>query len=317
MKRALLFGIDSYANFRPLTSCVNDVKALEPLLSLNEDESPNFSVLRRTSESKQITRSTLLDDVGSLLAGGADLALLYFAGHGDVAQNDLHLATTDGVAGDAGVAFSRILSMVQTSSVPEVIVILDCCFSGGAGAIPLLGSESAVIRKGLTILTASRADQHSSATVDGQGLFSFYLCGALEGGAADVLGKVTVAGLYSYLTESFGAGQQKPMFKTHLDRLHEVRKCEPMVPLSDLRRITEFFPKADDPYPLDPTYEPTTKPNHELHSAIFYILQKYRANKLLEPIGTPHMYYAAVESKACRLTRLGRHYWNLVFAGRV
>ena len=29
------------------------------------------------------------------------------------------------------------------------------------------------------------------------------------------------------------------------------------------------------------------------------------------PIGTPHLYYAAMESKSCRLTHLGRHYWQM------
>jgi hypothetical protein len=107
------------------------------------------------------------------------------------------------------------------------------------------------------------------------------------------------------------------MFKSHLDRLHEVRQCNPVVPLHELRRIAEFFPKADYVLPLDPSYEPTVIPKHEGHSAVFAILQKYRANKLLEPIGTEHMYYAAMESKACRLTPLGRHYWHLISRGRV
>src|SRR5205814_1544042 len=120
------------------------------------------------------------------------------------------------VHGDAGVTFSRILTMIQESTVPEVIVILDCCFSGSAGGVPLFGQDNLVLRKGITILTASRADQTAEELVGGQGKFSFYLSGALDGGAADVLGKVTVAGLYSYLTESFGAWEQRPMFKSHL-----------------------------------------------------------------------------------------------------
>ena len=38
MKRALLVGIDKYDTRAPLHGCVNDVRALHPLLAQNEDE---------------------------------------------------------------------------------------------------------------------------------------------------------------------------------------------------------------------------------------------------------------------------------------
>src|SRR5947209_14326513 len=41
----------------------------------------------------------------------------------------------------------------------------------------------------------------------------FRSCGALDGGAADVLGKVTVASVYAYLSETFGPWDQRPTFK--------------------------------------------------------------------------------------------------------
>jgi hypothetical protein len=316
MKRALLFGIDDYSRFNPLHGCVNDVNALLPLVRRNDDRSLNFEVAARTSEEDTITRTSALADLDGLLAPGADLALLYFAGHGDVAQDDLHLAMPDGVKGDAGVAFSRILTMVQRSTVPEVIVVLDCCFSGSAGGVPILGNDTAVLRKGFSVLTASRPEQFAEE-YGGQGKFSFHLKGALEGGAADVLGKVTVAGVYSYLTESFGAWEQRPMFKAHLDRLHVVRQCTPSVALNDMCRITNLFSTAEFVFPLDPSYEPTAEPRDADHEAVFAILQKYRANKLLEPVGAEHMYFAAMQSKACRLTPLGRHYWGLVAKDRL
>jgi len=33
---------------------------------------------------------------------------------------------------------------------------------------------------------------------------------------------------------------------------------------------------------------------------------------LVEPVGAEHMYFAAIESKSCALTAVGRHYWNLI-----
>ena len=82
MKRALLVGIDHYDRFGSLDGCANDVNALEALLSRNEDNSPNFDCQKRTSLTGGVTRDELLGDLDGLLDAAADVALLYFAGHG-------------------------------------------------------------------------------------------------------------------------------------------------------------------------------------------------------------------------------------------
>jgi hypothetical protein len=199
---------------------------------------------------------------------------------------------------------STILRLVRT-------IVLDCCFSGAAGGVPQLGDSASALRHGLSILAASRGDQTSAETSDGRGLFSTYFCAALEGGAADVLGKVTVASVYAYLSELFGPWDQRPMFKSNVDRLHELRLCKPAVALQDLRRLPEFFHHDHDHYALDPSYEPTEDPRDATHEEIFSILQRFRAAKLLEPNGVEHMYYAALHSGSCALTPLGKHYWRL------
>jgi hypothetical protein len=315
MKRALLVGIDQYDNFGGLDGCVNDVNALEGLLSRNEDNSPNFACQKRTSATGGVTRDALLGDLNALLGGGAEVALLYFAGHGAGSEADVTLVTRDGTRETPGIDFSQILGKVAASSVREVILILDCCFSGGAGGIPQLASSGTTLRDGVSILAASRRDQVAAET--DRGVFSSFLGGALEGGAADVLGTVTIAGLYSYLDESFGAWDQRPAFKANVDRLHELRRCTPAVPLAELRQICDLFPVADHEFPLDPSYEPSAEPRNPEHELAFSTLQKYRAAKLVRPVGAEHMYFAAMESKACRLTPLGRHYWQVAKAGRL
>jgi hypothetical protein len=208
-----------------------------------------------------------------------------------------------------------VLAKVAGSSVREVVLILDCCFSGAAGGMPQLATTAAALREGVSILTASRGDQ--VAVEWAHGVFSTFLGGALEGGAADVVGKVTIAGLYSYLDECFGPWDQRPSFKSNVDRLNELRRCAPAVPSSELREICEHFPAADHVFPLDPSYEPDAEPRDPIHERAFATLQKYRAAKLLVPVGAEHMYFAALESKACRLTPLGRHYWQLAKDGRL
>ncbi len=314
LKRALLLGVDDYLNFGPLAGCVNDVRSIEPLLARDEDGAVGFACVARTTPA-DVRRDAVLADLDALLAPGADVAILYFAGHGDGTGNDVSLCTHDGTQQTPGIALSEVLGRVATSPVPEVVIILDCCFAGAAGGIPQLGTDAASLRSGLTILAASRGDQTSAETADGRGLFSSYLCGALEGGAADVLGRVTVAGLYSYLDESFGPWDQRPVFRASIDRLHDLRRCAPAVPVNDLRRLQDLFAAPADELPLDPSFEPDAEPPHAEHEAVFAILQQCRAAKLVEPVDADHMYFAAMQSKACRLTPLGRHYWSMIDQG--
>ncbi|OBF63041.1 peptidase C14 [Mycobacterium sp. 852002-51971_SCH5477799-a] len=319
MKRALLVGIDDYENFSPLSGCANDAAALQPLLTKNEDDSPNLDCRLASVRdgSSRLSRDKLLQMVDELLAGGATYALLYFAGHGSRTNGGVALATSDATENTPGVMFSEILARINTSSVSEITVILDCCFSGGATTIEALNNGLANLRTGLGVLTASRNDEASMETAEGRGQFSTYLEGALDGGAADVLGHVTVAGLYAYLSESFGAWEQRPTFKANIDRLENIRRCKPRVPLPILRKLTEWFPAPDYEYPLDPSYEPTADADVSPNEEIFSGLQKYRACQLVVPIDEEHMYYAAMHSTGCRLTALGKHYWGLVDAGRI
>jgi hypothetical protein len=316
MKRALLVGIDEYEHVAPLAGCVNDVVALQPLLARDDDGSPNFECRTVLGPPERITRATLVGALESLFAPGADVALLYFAGHGINAGDDVALVTTDGVEHAWGVGFSEVMAVVTRSAVPEVHVILDCCFSGAAAGVPQLGTAHAVLRDGVSILTASRGDQRAIES-KGRGVFSENLCGALAGGAGDVVGRVTVAGLYAYLSESFGAFSPRPTFKANVDRLRDLRQCRPWVAPGELRRLPELFATEDAELPLDPSYEPSAGHGDAAREVDFALLQRCRGARLVEPVGADHLYYAAMQSGACRLTALGRHYWRMAHEGRL
>jgi hypothetical protein len=74
---------------------------------------------------------------------------------------------------------------------------------------------------------------------------------------------------------------------------------------------------AWDVFPLDPSFEPDAQPRDADHEEIFGHLQRFRAARLVEPIGEEHMYYAAMNSRSCQLTPLGQFYWHLANSGQL
>ncbi len=324
MKKALLIGIDDYPT-SPLSGCVEDANKIENLLSKNEDGSPNFVCKKLTTPQNKITRALLKRQIKELFDTPADIALLYFSGHGT--ENNLggYLVTPDAEVYDEGVTMTDVLTFANNSQAKEIVIILDSCNSGAFGAIPAIGkqNENAVLREGISILTASRSSEPAIATGSGS-VFTSLICDALDGGAVDVLGKVTVASIYAYADQTLGPWDQRPLFKSHVSKLCAIRMCEPQVKLEKLRLLPEYFPTSDFEYSLDPSYEPDRDekslkkwPRNVEHQEIFANLQKYRSAHLVEPVDEEHMYYAAMNSKKCRLTPLGRFYWSLANRGKI
>ena len=189
MRRALCVGIDEYS-FGPLQGCVSDADRLASMLTTHEDGSPNFECRKLTAPvgagSDCVTRSSLREAIAELFRHEADVALLHFSGHGTV--NDLggYLVTQDARKYDEGVAMSDVLQWANGSRAAEVVILLDCCYSGSLGNPPAIDNSRALLREEVSILTASRGDQPSVET-GGGGVFTSLVLGALGGGAADVL----------------------------------------------------------------------------------------------------------------------------------
>lgn len=80
------------------------------------------------------------------------------------------------------------------------------------------------------------------------------------------------------------------------------------MPLEYLQRLPQLFDAPDFEMPLDPSYEPDAGPPHAENEEVFGVLQACRAAKLVEPVDADHMYFAAMQHNAYRLTPLGRHY---------
>lgn len=314
MRRALIVGIDDYP-FAPLAGCVNDAHAIRDLLAKNDDGSPNFDCKTLTAPDESITRSLLRERLERLFADEADVALFYFSGHGTINNLGGYLVTPDADRYDEGVAMRDIIGLADRSKAREVVLILDCCHSGALGDLPEVDNK-VFLRQGISVLTGSRASQ-VTLEVDGSGLFTSLVCDALGGGASDVIGNVTVANIYAYVDQVLGPWDQRPLFKSHVSNLIPLRQCKPQVELELLRLLPKYFPTADAEFALDPSFEPDAEPKNEENQMIFGHLQKFRAARLLVPVGEDHMYFAAMNRKSCRLTELGRFYWRLANGGRL
>jgi Caspase domain len=315
-RRALLVGIDDYPS-APLAGCVNDARAMQRLLCRHHDGRPNFDVQLLTSDEARVTRARLRAAIDSLFADPADVALLYFSGHGT--ENNLggYLVTSDATEYDEGVSLGSVLTHANRAGhIGEVAIIVDSCHSGWLGAVPAADNMQASLREGLSILTASRSAQ-SSWELGDSGMFTELVCSALDGGAADILGEVSVASVYAYVDQAFGAWDQRPLFKAHVSHMLSLRTAKPAVAIEILRRLPEWFETDDAVFPLEPRHEYTEKPHDAEAEETFRWLQRCNRVKLLEPVGEEDMYYAAVNRKGCRLTALGRFYRRLALAGRI
>jgi hypothetical protein len=258
----------------------------------------------------------LREAIDTLFRNNADVALLHFSGHGTFNNLDGYLVTQDAKRYDEGVAMGDILKWANDSKAEEVVILLDCCFSGQLGNPPAIDNAKALLREGVSILTASRADQPSVET-GGGGLFTSLVVDALEGGAADVLGAVTAPSLYAYVEAALGAWDQRPLFKLHVSRLVALRHSKASIDRTTLRKLPMLFPLPAEDFALDPSYEPTSQLADPAKTPIFHDLQALSRVHLVVPCDTSHMYDAAMQSKACRLTPSGRYYWRLATNNRI
>lgn len=316
MRKALCVGINYY-KLGDLYGCVNDASAVADSLKRNYDQTLNFDVktLLAINEQSAVCKSDLRVAIQDLFDGDSDVALFYFSGHGHLSSTGGYIITSDSDFGEDGIPLQDILTFASNSNAKNKVIILDSCFAGNAGAVTQF-DEFSLIKEGTTILTACGREQYATES-NNHGVFTSLLVDALSGGAANLLGDVTPGSVYAYIDQSLGSFQQRPLFKTNIKRFISLTKCKPPIELKELHRLTEFFRNAEDEFLLDPTYEYTIRQCKKENTEKFTILQHYNRLNLVVPVGEDHMYFAAINSKSCKLTPLGKHYWKLVKDSRI
>ncbi|UPK71187.1 caspase domain-containing protein [Chitinophaga filiformis] len=313
MRKALVVGIDEYPGSAKLKGCVNDAMEVARLLDTNADGSPNFDVMVSNNVK---TRSVLKSLIADLFKSDDEIGLFYFSGHGYFTDIGGYIVTPDFSRYDEGISMDEILKIVSRSNARHKIVILDCCHAGAMGTTTVTGTNTAFLKEGVIILASSR-DTEVSVEKSGQGVFTRLLVDALKGGAADIGGEVTPGNIYSYIDKALGRWEQRPVFKANIAHTVSLRKVKPVVALSELRKLTEYFQHADSEYPLDPSYEYTAEAPDSDNINIFKILRRMQLIGLVEPVGEEYMYWAAINRKSCRLTSMGMYYWKLLTNKRI
>jgi hypothetical protein len=140
---------------------------------------------------------------------------------------------------------------------------------------------------------------------------------ALVGGAADLTGIITPGSIYWFIDKALSAWGPRPVFKTVVNSYVSLRKVNPPIPLEIIRKLTDHFKNTEEELPLNPSFEFTAPEADPKNVVILKDLQRMVSVGLVKPVNEEHMYFAAMNSKSCKLTALGQCYWRFVKEGKI
>lgn len=239
-KRALIISVSNYENnLQPLDFCKKDGEEIYQLLtSLGYEIPDDFKLIGDVKW--QTMRDSIIRFFTNPDIKAEDTLILYFSGHGiPDGYGDTYLATTDidpDAPYDKGYSFNDLTGMVQRSVSTRIVIILDCCYSGGArlslgpqdSAANLATaaidkqSEKLLQGEGRFIIAASQATQEAYALAEGDhSIFTYYLLKGLKGDrkAVDENGNITPISLGRFIFSSIvnlpvgKKPKQKPLTK--------------------------------------------------------------------------------------------------------
>ncbi len=309
-KKALLIGNNNYQYVSVLKGCQNDVTKMKEVLEIHGKGDPNFSVFAYSN----LNNKTIQEEIIALLERKAMYALLYFSGHGRMVNEEGFICGVDTkLDSNYGVSMNWLSEQINSSKIPEVTVILDCCHAGEFGntedkqnkTIPI---ELTTLRKGVTILAATTSDD-VAVEFGGKGIFTSLLYDGLKGGAADILGHVNPVGLYYCAESILNPWQQRPVFKTFVDQMTPLRYCIPTVDKKITRQLddTAYFSSKDTEIKLSPSiFQGKDKERDKIMR-----LSYFEKSGLLECPDHKTLYQAILDGDSCRLSPYGKYVWEL------
>ncbi len=215
MKRhSILFGVEHYVRspgLKKLNCPKNDVAALKEVFENPLYAGPDSRCLPvvdpTLQEATEIIRNFLSE------VDPNDVVIFYFSGHGlrDTA-GDLFLCFRDSVEEDldfTALNVSRLRDAFRKRRLKRVLVLLDCCYSGAAGAQmtkdTIQGQIDALEKtlddgKGLYVLSSAGSTE-TAKEGENNSVFTHHLVDGIKTGQADLdnRGEITVTDVAQYL----------------------------------------------------------------------------------------------------------------------
>lgn len=291
MKKALIIGIDKYHSYINLKGCVEDANNMYGKLLENEDQTPNFTCKKYTTDMVPIVEVWLRKLLTDFFENEADLGLFYFSGHGIATPSGTFLVSTDASSYNEGIALNELIELASRSKIRNKILVLDCCHSGDAGNLHFMGKNISILPRGVTILASATLAQKAVSDKSGS-KFTRVILEALDGGAADLLGNITLARLYDYIDSQFDPFEQRPVLKAYLTENLPLRKISPPTgQLETLKAMARAFPSKKQTKTLNLDAD---------------IIGKLERLNLIREVKTQEA------EKKYSLTHLGMYYWTIV-----
>ncbi|MDQ6946132.1 MAG: caspase family protein [Actinomycetota bacterium] len=226
MFRGLFIGIDRYKPPVNRLSCASaDALALGGLFA----DTLGGEVVRLLDENA--TRDAItkaLDDLST--AAEDDFVVISFSGHGTV---DHRLVPIDVDIADVTascISLDELATLLDQVPAKHLIVLLDCCFSGGFGGarvfapnVPRSLTEDRAAVQGLArgagriVITASGAGEPALETAEfGHGLLSYYLIQGIQGHGDLAVGeRIAILDLFQFVIQSVvGAAERMAEIQT-------------------------------------------------------------------------------------------------------
>lgn len=211
--RGLFIGIDRYQSpdANNLNCAVRDAKALHALFT---------DTLKKQCENKLLTNETAtkktIEDAfeGLCQASEDDVVFISYSGHGSDTHEIVPHDYNSHDVKNTSISLEKLQTWFEKIPAKTVVLLLDCCFSGGLGA-KVLRSEmrprmtksvdtllNELCGEGRVILTASSAEEAAWENQKvGHGLLTYFFLEALKGVEEVVdAGKISILKLLEYVS---------------------------------------------------------------------------------------------------------------------
>ncbi len=314
-RRALLIGVSEYGEgFDSLPGSLRDVRKMANVLGDSEQGAFEKPIVLENP-----TLNEIKEEIEQFFRGAGsekdDLLLLYFSGHGDLGSDfvrqQLHLCAKgtrklNGQLMESSAMSAEFLKrQMDLSKSTQIIVILDCCYSGAIADLLRKGDEDSAFNElrapGRVILASSSASQSSYQSTDGLSLYTHYLLEGMTGAAQPKNSHapwIVVQDLHAYAERRFEVEQRggvSPKIIVARDTGYDIPivKAPRPLPLLDYRQeVDELFQDLDRERGLEfkgKIEEPLARARLETSRLCLGTISPEEAQKIEQEVQAPYL----------------------------